>query len=97
MSSTQTVAPPSTESIPQLRASIDRIDEAIAALMLQRRELSHQIQHLRIGASQARRSLEREQQIFDAYRARLGRRGVDLAHAVLRICLPASADKGSSG
>jgi chorismate mutase len=72
-------------AITHRRGQIDVIDRDIVALLLQRKELSNQIQEIRIGNGGTRLSGAREKEIFQRYYRALGQPGAELAHLVLRI------------
>jgi chorismate mutase len=84
------MAPPVSAGEPagveQLRADVDQLDRDLQALVARRRELSHQIQALRLGRGGDRFDADREQAVIDAYAASLGPEGAALAEAVLRVC-----------
>jgi len=68
------------------REQLDAIDEQIRALVLQRRQVSQQVQQLRRAAGGPRIEHSRENEILARYSAALGRPGVSLALAVLELC-----------
>ena len=68
------------------RAQLDAIDEQIRSLVLQRRQVSQQVQQLRRAAGGPRIEHSRENEILARYSAALGRPGVSLALAVLELC-----------
>jgi|tagenome__1003787_1003787.scaffolds.fasta_scaffold19416010_2 chorismate mutase len=74
------------EIIPANRQRIDELDGEIIRLILERRELSRQIQAARLATGGVRVELNREAQILGTYRDALGQDGVTLASALLRAC-----------
>ena len=77
--------------IAALHASIDDVDEEIAAAVARRRELSARIQRVRRGSGGPPREPSRESVVVDRYADRLGHGGADVGRAVLRACLPPDA------
>jgi chorismate mutase len=74
------------EIIPANRQRIDDLDGEIIRLILERRELSRQVQAARLATGGVRVELNREAQILGTYRDALGQDGVTLASALLRAC-----------
>jgi chorismate mutase len=74
------------EIIPANRQRIDELDGEIIRLILERRELSRQVQAARLATGGVRVELNREAQILGTYRDALGQDGVTLASALLRAC-----------
>jgi chorismate mutase len=72
--------------VEELRAGVDQVDRDLQRLVARRRELSIQIQALRLGRGGGRYDTTREEQVVASYVAALGPDGADLAEAVLRIC-----------
>jgi chorismate mutase len=70
----------------ELRAGVDQVDRELQRLVVRRRELSNQIQALRLGRGGGRYDATREEQVIASYVAALGPEGADLASAVLRLC-----------
>ena len=70
----------------ELRAGVDRVDRELQRLVARRRELSAQIQGLRLGRGGGRYDVTREEQVVASYVAALGPDGAELAEVVLRIC-----------
>ncbi|MFF9584557.1 chorismate mutase [Streptomyces achromogenes] len=68
------------------RSEIDRLDEALIALVEQRRAVSERIQRRRVAADGTRVDLAREQTVFRRYEAALGSSGVAIARALLHLC-----------
>jgi chorismate mutase len=82
-------SPMSAEGRPdvgELREGVDRVDRELQRLVARRRELSAQIQALRLGSGGDRYDAIREDRVVAAYVAALGPDGADLAGAVLRLC-----------
>jgi chorismate mutase len=75
------------------RAQLDAIDEQIRALVIARRQVSHQVQQLRRAAGGPRIEHSRENEILARYSDALGRPGVSLALAVLELCRGQRSDK----
>jgi chorismate mutase len=73
-------------ALEDLRAGVDQVDREIQRLVGRRRELSAQIQSLRLGRGGARHDLAREELVVAAYVGALGPEGAGLAGAVLRLC-----------
>jgi chorismate mutase len=74
------------ETVERLRAGIDEVDANLQRLAARRRDLSNQIQSLRLGGGGVRYDADREEQVVASYVAALGPEGADLAEAVLRLC-----------
>jgi chorismate mutase len=74
------------ETVGRLRAGIDEVDAELQRLAARRRELSNQIQSLRLGGGGGRYDADREERVAASYVAALGPDGADLAEAVLRLC-----------
>ena len=74
------------ETVQRLRAGIDQVDGELQRLAARRRELSNQIQSLRLGGGGIRYDADREDRVVTSYVATLGPEGADLAEAVLRLC-----------
>ena len=74
------------EIIPANRKRIDELDSEIIRLILERRELSRQVQAARLATGGVRVELNREAEILGTYRDALGQDGVTLASALLRAC-----------
>jgi chorismate mutase len=74
------------ETVERLRAGIDEVDAELQRLAARRRELSNQIQSLRLGGGGVRYDADREDQVVASYVVVLGPEGADLAEAVLRLC-----------
>jgi chorismate mutase len=74
------------ETVDRLRAGIDEVDARLQQLAARRRQLSNQIQSLRVRGGGVRYDADREQRVVDAYVAVLGPDGADFAEAVLRLC-----------
>jgi chorismate mutase len=73
-------------ALEDLRAGVDQVDREIQRLVGRRRELSVQIQSLRLRRGGARQDLVREELVVAAYERELGPEGAELAGAVLRLC-----------
>lgn len=65
------------------RAEIDRIDEAIIALIRERCEVFARIRQARLTHGGARVDIAREQDVFSRYGDALGRSGTAVAHELL--------------
>jgi chorismate mutase len=74
------------ETVERLRAGIDEVDAELQRLAARRRELSNQIQSLRVRGGGVRYDAGREQRVVASYAAVLGPDGADFADAVLRFC-----------
>jgi chorismate mutase len=74
------------ETVERLRAGIDQVDGELQRLAARRRELSNQIQSMRVGEGGIRYDADREEQVVASYVAALGPDGADLGEAVLRVC-----------
>ena len=85
MTTTEAIAGDITD-VASGREQLDAIDEQIRALVLQRRQVSQQVQQLRRAAGGPRIEHSRENEILARYSAALGRPGVSLALAVLELC-----------
>ncbi|MFF5439037.1 chorismate mutase [Streptomyces achromogenes] len=68
------------------RSGIDRLDEALIALVEQRRAVSERVQRRRVAAGGTRVDLAREQAVFRRYEAALGSSGVAIARELLHLC-----------
>jgi chorismate mutase len=73
-------------ALEDLRDGVDQVDREIQRLVGRRRELSVQIQSLRLRRGGARHDLAREELVVAAYVRALGPEGAELAGAVLRLC-----------
>ncbi|MEV4665738.1 chorismate mutase [Micromonospora echinofusca] len=67
------------------RGTIDLLDDEILALIRRRREVSAEIQAIRISAGGSRIATRREHVVVSRYTAALGSRGAELAAVILRI------------
>lgn len=72
--------------IEDLRRQIDRFDAEIARLVNERAKVSGLIQKIRIQMGGTRIELGREAAILLRYRQQLGKEGMTLGEAVLRVC-----------
>lgn len=72
--------------IEDLRRQIDRFDAEIARLVNERAKVSGLIQKIRIQTGGTRIELGREAAILLRYRQQLGKEGMTLGEAVLRVC-----------
>jgi chorismate mutase len=83
---------PSADAVPAItdvedgRQRLDDIDDELHKLLRRRRELSRQIQQLRLEQGGVRIEHGREQEIIRRWSAALGASGPELALAVLRLC-----------
>jgi chorismate mutase len=73
-----------TEHIAGLRNRLDEIDAKIMELWLERAAISQEVGRTRVASGGTRLVLNRENEILERYRARLGADGVQLALLVLR-------------
>lgn len=73
-------------TVEDFRSRIDAIDVAIASLLSERANISHQIQDARIRSGGTRTDLGREREVITAYVDQLGHPGSDIAHSVLVFC-----------
>jgi len=85
------------ETVERLRAGIDEVDANLQRLAARRRDLSNQIQSLRLGGGGVRYDADREEQVVASYVAALGPEGADLAEAVLRLCRGPAGPPRTSG
>ena len=85
MTTTEAIAGDITD-VASGREQLDAIDEQIRALVLQRRQVSQQVQQLRRAAGGPRIEHSRENEILARYSTALGKPGVSLALAVLELC-----------
>jgi chorismate mutase len=72
--------------VEELRAGVDQLDRELQRLVGRRRELSAQIQSLRLRGGGDRHDLAREDRVIASYVRALGPEGADLADALLRLC-----------
>lgn len=72
--------------VPSGRARLDAIDDALRALVLERVEVSRQVQALRRAQGQGGIQHARENLIVAGYVDALGEPGADIALAVLALC-----------
>lgn len=86
MSTADTTIADADTAIAATRADIDALDAELIDLLDRRRALSDSVQQTRVAAGGVRIELGREREILDTYHAALGRPGVELATAVLRVC-----------
>lgn len=82
--STITVDATANEHIAGLRERLDEIDARIIELWLERAAISQEVGRTRVASGGTRLVLNRENEILDRYRARLGPDGVQLALLILR-------------
>jgi monofunctional chorismate mutase len=75
-----------TSQIEDLRTQIDMFDAEIARLVTERARVSGLIQKIRIQMGGTRIELGREAAILLRYRQQLGKEGMTLGEAVLRVC-----------
>jgi chorismate mutase len=75
-----------TGRIEDLRTQIDRFDDEILRLVNERAKVSDLIQTIRIRTGGTRIELGREAAILSHYRQQLGKDGMPLGEAVLRVC-----------
>ena len=73
-------------SVDEGRAKLDAIDSSIIELLAQRRQVSKQVQALRVEAGGSRVEHSRENAIIRRWSEALGESGVELAMAVLNHC-----------
>lgn len=73
-------------SVDEGRARLDAIDGAIIELLTQRRQVSKQVQALRVADGGSRVEHSRENAIIRRWSDALGESGVELAMAVLNHC-----------
>ena len=85
------------ETVERLRAGIDQVDAELQGLAARRRELSNQIQSLRLGGGGVRYDADREERVVASYVTALGPEGADLAEAVLRLCRGPAGPPRASG
>lgn len=78
--------PTTTVDLSAERAEVDRIDQAIIALVEERKAVSARIQDKRIAAGGSRVDLAREQSVFARYDSAFGQRGVAIARELLVLC-----------
>lgn len=81
------------EDVEALRSEIDRLDECVRDLLLERRDLSRRIQALRAGAGNAGVQPSREAAVIAGYVDVLDEHGRHVAEAVLRLCRGAVDDE----
>jgi chorismate mutase len=74
------------EMLETYRAHVDALDAELMALVARRREVSAQIQQLRVAAGGPRIQHGRERAILGHYRDALGPEGSKLALTVLELC-----------
>jgi chorismate mutase len=77
--------------VEELRASVDQMDREIQRLVGRRRELSVEIQSLRLRRGGNRHDLAREDRVVASYVEALGAEGAGLAEVLLRLCRGPSA------
>jgi monofunctional chorismate mutase len=75
-----------TGRLEDLRAQIDRYDAEIVRLVIERAKVARLIQKTRVRAGETRIELGREAAILLRYRQQLGKEGMKLGDAVLRVC-----------
>ena len=73
-------------SVDEGRARLDAIDSSIIELLTQRKQVSKQVQALRVAAGGSRVEHSRENAIIKRWSEALGEGGVELAMAVLTHC-----------
>jgi chorismate mutase len=86
---THTSIPRQADAEPELdsyRAHLDALDQELLAIVARRREVSRQIQQLRVAAGGPRIQHSRERAILARYRDALGPDGSKLALTVLELC-----------
>jgi len=81
-----TATPPHVTSVEHGRDLIDELDGALLDLLARRREVSCNIQRLRVEAGGSRVEHSRENAIIRRWAAELGDGGAELALAVLAHC-----------
>jgi chorismate mutase len=79
-------AVPAITDVDDGRRRLDAIDDELHELLRRRREVSRQIQQLRIQRGGGRIEPGREQEIMRRWSAALGAPGPDVALAILRLC-----------
>jgi chorismate mutase len=79
-------AAPTIGSIAEGRTKIDDIDASLRRLVVDRREISRQIQARRATEGGPRIQHGRENEIIAAWSDELGPRGTDIALAILTLC-----------
>jgi chorismate mutase len=79
-------APKTVTTVDEGRTLIDAIDGELLSLLARRREVSAQIQQLRVAAGGPRIQHGRERAILGHYRDALGPEGSKLALTVLELC-----------